>query len=81
MEVIMLTKQGFEYCIHLILLNLPKFAQMVAIVFVTMETGGLAENHSIYFLLSKTHSTVWAEKITLTMHIKTKSYQAAMSHL
>ena len=41
---------------------------MVAILFVTMETGGLAKKS--YFLLSMTHSTNWPEKIILTMQIK-----------
>ena len=43
---------------------------MVAILFVTMETGGLAEKSSIYFLLSMTHSTNWPEKISQTANKK-----------
>ena len=40
-----------------------KLHKMVDILFVTMETGGLAEKSSIYFLLSKTHSIHLADKI------------------
>ena len=36
---------------------------MADILFVTMETGGLADKSSIYFLLSKTHSILLAEKL------------------
>ena len=51
---------------------------MVAILFVTMETGGLAEKSSIYFLLSMTYSTNWPDKISLTIQIKKKSHRAAV---
>ncbi len=44
--------------------------KMVAILFVTMETEGLAEKSSIYILLSKTHFMHWAEKIELFAQIK-----------
>ena len=39
---------------------------MVAILFVTWKRG-LTEKRSIYFLLCKTHPTVWADKIALAM--------------
>ena len=44
--------------------------KMADISFVTVETGGLADRSSIYFLLSKTHSILLAEKITRFAQIK-----------
>ena len=54
--------QCFQICQYLL--------KMAAILFVTMETGGLAEKSSIYILLSKTHFMHWAEKIELFAQIK-----------
>ena len=54
---------------------------MADILFVTMETGGLADKSSIYFLLSKTHSILLAEEITRFAEIKKLSYLPAMCGL
>ena len=43
-------------------------------LFAAMEMVGLAEKLSIYFLLSKTHSRVWAKTIALAMQFENKSY-------
>ena len=56
---------------------------MADILFVTMETGrgGLADKSSTYFLLSKTHSILLAEKIARFAQIKKLSYLPAMCGL
>ena len=54
---------------------------MADILFVTMETGGLADKSSIYFLLSKTHSILLAEEITRFAEIKKLSYLPVMCGL
>ena len=51
---------------------------MADILFVTMETGGLAEKSSIYFLLNKTHSIHLAEKKFMNCTQKKLSYLHAM---
>ena len=53
---------------------------MVAILFVTMETG-IWQKKVEYVLLSKTHYTVWAETIALTVQFKNKSYDDVVSQL
>ena len=53
------------------ILNLPIFVQNGGHFFYH-GNGGLAEKGSIYVLLGKTHSTVWAE-INCTSYAK-KSY-------
>ena len=51
---------------------------LVAIFVCCHENGGLAEKFSIYFLLTKTHSTVWAKTIALDMLFKNKSYPSGV---
>ena len=58
------------------ILNLPTFVKNGGHFFYH-GNAGLAEKGSIYVLLSKTHSTVWAEK-NCTSYAK-KSYRAAVS--
>ena len=54
--------QCFQICQYLF--------KIAGILFVTMETGGLVDKISIYFLLSKTHSILLAEKIARFAQIK-----------
>ena len=56
--------QCFQICQYLL--------KMADILFVTMETGGLADKSLIYFLLSKTHCILLAEKIARFAQIKKK---------
>ena len=65
--------QCFQICQYLF--------KMVDILFVTMETGGLADKSSLYFLLSKTHSILLAEKIARFAQIKKLSYLPAVCGL
>ena len=65
--------QCFQICQYLL--------KMADILFVTMETGGLADKHSIYFLLSKTHSILLADKITRFAEIQKLSYLPAVCGL
>ncbi len=54
--------QCFQICQYLL--------KMVAILFVTMETGGLAEKSYIYILLSKTNFMHWAKKMNCLHKLK-----------
>ena len=62
-------------------LNLPIFAQNGIHFVCYCGKGGLAEKSSIYFLLSKTHSILFAEKIARFAELKKLSYLPAVCGL
>ena len=72
----MCTEHGFARIIIIYVFNKEWFSicqyllKKVDILFVTMETGCLAEKCSIYFLFSKTHSIHLAKKIARFAKIK-----------
>ena len=61
--------------------NLPIFAQNGGHFVCYYGNRGLADKSSIYFLLSKTHSILFAEKIARFAQIKKLSYLPAVCGL
>ena len=84
----MCTEHGFARIIIIYVFNkewqcfkiFENLLKMADILFVTMETGGLPDKCSIYFLISNTHSILLAKKIARFAQIK-KSYLPAVCGL